>query len=77
VNRPGFPTDASSRLAELIGDDNISDIEKLRIEIEPIGTSSTEIRKKLKDGIEIKGLVPECVEAYIKEHGLYSSLKSI
>ena len=71
VNRPGFSTDTSPRLAELIGDDNISDMEKLRIEIEPVGISSTEIRKRLKDRIEIKGLVPECVEAYIKEHGLY------
>lgn len=72
INRPGFSTDASPRLAELIGDDNILDIEKLRIKIEPVGISSTEIRKRLKNRIEIKGLVPECVEAYIKEHGLYS-----
>lgn len=71
VNRPGFSTDTSPRLAELIGDDNISDMERLRIEIEPVGISSTGIRKRLKDRIEIKGLVPECVEAYIKEHGLY------
>jgi len=77
INRPGFSTDASPRLAELIGNDNISDMEKLRIEIKPVGISSTEIRKRLKDGSEIKGLVPECVEAYIKEHGLYSCLKSI
>ncbi|MGR3303108.1 MAG: nicotinate-nucleotide adenylyltransferase [Candidatus Scalindua sp.] len=72
INRPGFSTDTSPRLAELIGNDNISDMEKLRIEIEPVGISSTGIRKRLKDRIEIKGLVPECVEAYIKEHGLYS-----
>jgi nicotinate-nucleotide adenylyltransferase len=77
VNRPGFSTDTSSRLAELIGDDNISDIKKLSIDIEPVGISSTGIRKRLKERIEIKGLVPECVEAYIKEHGLYSCLKSV
>ncbi len=53
-------------------DDSISDIEKLRIEIEPVELSSTGIRKRLKDSIEIKGLVPSCVEAYIKEHGLYT-----
>lgn len=72
VNRPGFLTDMSNRLVEIIGKDNVLDMERLRVEITPIGTSSTEIRKRLKDRIEIKGLVPECVEAYIKEHGLYS-----
>jgi len=72
VNRPGYSTDTSDKLAELIGNENILDIERLRIEIEPVGVSSTEIRKRLKDGIEIKGLVPECVEAYIEEYGLYS-----
>ncbi len=53
-------------------DDSISDIEKLRIEIEPVGISSTDIRKRLKERLDVKGLVPECVEAYIKENGLYS-----
>jgi nicotinate-nucleotide adenylyltransferase len=71
VNRPGYSTDTSDKLAELIGNENILDIERLRIEIEPVGVSSTEIRKRLKDGAEIKGLVPECVEAYIEEYGLY------
>lgn len=75
VNRPGFSTDVSPRLAELIGDDVMSDIERLRIEIEPVRISSTDIRKRLKNGTEIKGLVPECVEAYIREHSLYSPLK--
>jgi len=73
VNRPGFKTEASARLAEIIGGDNILDIERLRIDISPVDISSTNIRKRVNDGVQIKGLVPECVEAYIKEHNLYSS----
>ena len=71
INRPGFKREASSRLIEIIGSQNILDLERLRIEIEPVGISSTDIRNRLNDGEEIKDFVPECVEAYIKEHGLY------
>jgi len=73
VNRPGFKAEASARLVEIIGSDNILDIERLRIDISPVDISSTNIRKRVNDGVQIKGLVPECVEAYIKEHNLYSS----
>ena len=72
VNRPGFNTGASARLVEIIGSNNVLDMERLEIEIDPVGISSTDIRKRLNDGVEIKGLVPECVETYIREHDLYS-----
>ncbi len=74
VNRPGFKTEASSRLVEIIGRTGILDLERLRIEISPVDISSTNIRKCVNEGVKIKGLVPERVEAYIKEHGLYSSI---
>ena len=70
ANRPGFKTEASDRLVEIIGSDNILDIERLKVDISPVDISSTNIRKKANDGVQIKGLVPECVEAYIKEHNL-------
>ncbi|MFQ5965746.1 MAG: nicotinate-nucleotide adenylyltransferase [Candidatus Scalinduaceae bacterium] len=72
VNRPGFSTDVSSNLADIIGKDKMSDIERLKVEIKPVGISSTDIRKRLKEGVDISNLVPSCVEAYIREHGLYS-----
>lgn len=37
----------------------------------PFEVSSSEIRKKLKNGESIEGLVPAVVESYIKEHSLY------
>ncbi len=72
VNRPGFKTEASARLLEIVGSTSLLDLERLRIEINPVDISSTNIRKRVNDGDEIEGLVPKCVEAYIKEHGLYS-----
>ncbi len=72
VNRPGFKTEASTRLVEIIGNDNILDMERLSIEIDPVDISSTEIRKKVKGRVDLNDLVPECVKIYIREHGLYS-----
>ena len=36
--------------------------------------SSTDIRQRLQLGLPIRYLVPEAVERYVAEHGLYSSL---
>lgn len=73
VNRPGFFIDAPKGLLDAIGKDKVLEMERLKVEVPPIGTSSTDIRKRLKEGVAVNGLIPPCVEAYIKEHGLYSS----
>ncbi len=71
VNRPGYTTKIPRQLEKLIGKDKAHDIEKLCVEIEPVRISSTDIRQKLKKRASIEGLVPPCVERYIRENGLY------
>jgi nicotinate-nucleotide adenylyltransferase len=85
ISRPGFRlTNARTVLDEPYtgwihalrggmpaGDDLL---ERFRIFIVPIHAldiSSTDIRRRVKQGLPIRGLVPEAVEAYIKKRRLY------
>lgn len=45
-----------------------------RLEIPPIGISSTLIRRRLFEGRSVRYLVPDPVAAYIAEHGLYTNV---
>ncbi|MDR4497712.1 MAG: nicotinate-nucleotide adenylyltransferase [Candidatus Scalindua sp.] len=71
VNRPGYTTNVPHTLTDIIGKDKSLDMERLRVEIEPVKISSTDIRKRVKMETTIRDLVPQCVEIYIREHGLY------
>ena len=60
--------------------DGMAKIEELRtkfgaditvLEMDPVDASSTEIRRRIKSGESINGMVPPEVEEYIIEHKLY------
>jgi nicotinate-nucleotide adenylyltransferase len=45
----------------------------LRVDMPVIDISSTELRERARRGSSLRYLVPDAVQAYIREHGLYSS----
>lgn len=45
----------------------------LRAAMPPMGISSTDIRRRLKEGISIRYLVPEAVQDYIRRNDFYGS----
>jgi len=69
ATRPGYPVkkleDKLKELKDLYG----KDVQLL--EVTAVAISSTEIRKRVKEGRSIKYLVPESVEEYILKNGLY------
>ncbi|MFH1868691.1 MAG: nicotinate-nucleotide adenylyltransferase [Candidatus Omnitrophota bacterium] len=49
----------------------IKDTSIVSFDISPDHTSSTDIRKRIRNGRQVTGLVPEAVEEYIKNNNLY------
>ncbi len=72
VNRLGNSQDNLDRLIPILGEEKVEEMRRIQVEIPSIGISSTEIRRRLRNGLHIHYLVPHEVELYIKRHGLYA-----
>ena len=70
-SRPGESLDVLDRLRGALSDGQIAAIAGRRIEIPLIGVSSTDIRRRVREGVSIRHLVPEAVRRYIVAKGLY------
>lgn len=63
VSRPGYPLELSGELAAGV----------VRLDVPHIEISSTELRRRFRDGGAVRYLVPAPVVAYIRQRGLYGS----
>jgi nicotinate-nucleotide adenylyltransferase len=69
ATRPGYPTDTlTQKLNEL---EEMYGIKVFQLKVTGLDISSTDIRRKIKEGFSVKYLLPDSVEKYIKKNGLY------
>ena len=68
VNRPGYQ---GVDVNEVVGRYPKAGTRLTLLNVPRIEISSTEIRKRVSEGISIRYLVPDSVEGYIREQGLY------
>jgi nicotinate-nucleotide adenylyltransferase len=73
VRRPNCPMPDNTLLKPLVSEERYRQImeEQSIIEMPLIGLSSSGIRKSVSEGKSIRFQVPDCIEKYIKENGLY------
>lgn len=73
AGRPGVERSDLSALRALVAPADLERIEKHILETPLVAVSATEIRRRVKAGESISGMVPEAVERFIRERGLYAS----
>jgi nicotinate-nucleotide adenylyltransferase len=83
VSRPGFPAESvrerlrslSQRMVSVLAgrESRPGSVGIFLVDARTPDVSSTDIRRRLAEGLSIGGLVPEVVERHIAQHGLYST----
>ena len=68
-SRPGYKDDELRERIEFLKKEYNTNV--IKVDNNQLNISSTEIRDRLHSGEGLAGLVPEVVERYIIEHGLY------
>jgi nicotinate-nucleotide adenylyltransferase len=68
AGRPGVETNLESLELQVPGIGRRVHV----VPTEEVAISSSEIRRRVRENQSIRGLVPEIVEAYIRDHGLYA-----
>jgi nicotinate-nucleotide adenylyltransferase len=71
VRRPDVAVLDFSCLEPIAPPDRIAAIRAHQVEMPTIGTSSTELRRRVATGQSIRFQTPRAVEEYIRAHGLY------
>ena len=71
VRRPGTGAVDFDCLCRLVSDERIEAMRCHQVEMPEIGTSSTDLRRRVHLGQSIRYRVPSAVEMYIQTHGLY------
>ena len=71
VARRGFPPPDLSSLESIVSPDRLAGIHRFRVDIPLIELSSTEIRRRVREGRSIRFQTPRAVERYIQTHELY------
>lgn len=72
VSRSDRPFAETARLRGVVGDEPVERLERDAVRIEPVGVSSTRLRKMTARGESLRYYTPPAVFNYIREVGLYS-----